>query len=66
MESIILSGTVSNGSNLLEQFWVRVGTGIELLQRLYYMKTPDSLHLGRVPPHNQAFECYDFSLQISS
>jgi len=33
--------SVSNGSNPLERFRVRVGTGTEPLQRLYHMKNPD-------------------------
>jgi len=36
-----ISSSVSNGSNPLELFRVRVGAGTEQLQRFYHMKTPD-------------------------
>jgi len=56
--------SVSNGSNPLEQFRVRVGTGTELWQRFYHMKIPDHWLLGRFPPQNPAFANPAVSLQL--
>jgi len=57
--------SVSNGSNPVERFRVRGGTGIELWERFYHMKNPDHWHLGRFPPQNPAFASPDVSLQSS-
>ena len=57
--------SVSNGSNLLERFRIRVGTGTEPWQRFYNMKNPDRWHLGRFPPQNPVFASPDVSLQLS-
>ena len=57
--------SVSNGSNPLEWFRVKVGTGTEWWQRFYHMKNPDRWHLGRFPPQNPAFASPDVSLQLS-
>jgi hypothetical protein len=45
---------VSNGSNLLEWFQVRVGTGTKLLQRVVKHEKPGNLHLDRFTPENPA------------
>jgi len=57
--------SVSNGSNPLERFRVRVGTGTEPWQRFYHMENPDRWHLGRFPPQNPAFASPDVSIQLS-
>jgi len=57
--------SVSNGSNPLVRFRVRVGTGTEPWQRCYHMKNPDRWHLGRFPPQNPAIASPDVSLQLS-
>ena len=57
--------SVSNGSNPLERFRVRVGTGTEPWQWFYHMKNLDRCHLGRFPPQNPAFPSPDISLQLS-
>jgi len=60
-----LSCSVSNGSNPLERFQVRVGTRTEPWQRVNHVKNPDRRHLGRFPPQNPAFASRDVSLQLS-
>jgi hypothetical protein len=57
--------SVSNGSNPLVRFRVRVGTGTEPWQRFYHMKNPHRWHLGRFPPQNPAIASPDVSLQLS-
>jgi hypothetical protein len=52
--------SISNGSNLLEQFRVRVGTGTEPLQQFYHMKNLDgciwaSFHLKAWPLQAEIF-----------
>ena len=56
---------VSNSSNPLERFQVRVGTRTEPCQRFYKMKNLDRWHLGRFPPQTPAFASPDVSLQLS-
>ena len=68
--AILLSGvpaidSVSNGSNPLEWFQVRVGTGTELWQRFYHMKNPDRWRLGWFSPYISAFASPDISLELS-
>ena len=62
---LLMAASVSNGSNPLERFRVRVGTGTEPWQRFYHMKHPDRWHLGWFPPQNPAFASPDVSLQLS-
>jgi len=54
--------SVSNGSKPLERFRVRVGTGIEPLQRVLPHEKPGPLLLGRFPPENPAMASPGFSL----
>jgi len=61
----VLISSVGNGSNQLEWFQVRVGTGTEPCQWFLHMKNPDRWHLGQFPPQNLAFESPDISLQSS-
>jgi len=61
----ILKSSVSNGSNPLERFRVRVGTGTTRWHRFYHMKNPDRWHLGRFPHQHPAFASPDVSLQLS-
>jgi len=56
--------SVCNGSDPLERFRVRVGTGTEPWQRFCHMENPDRWHLGRFPPQNPAFGRPDISLQL--
>jgi hypothetical protein len=62
--------SVSNSSNLLEQFWVRVETRTELLQWFYQMKTPDlcfwaCFHLKTRPLQAQIFRSnYVFEFRL--
>ena len=60
-----IMGSVSNRSNPLERFRVRVGTGTEPWQCFHHMKNPDRWHLGWFPSQNPAFARPDVSLQLS-
>jgi hypothetical protein len=56
----LVRASVSNGSNPLERFRVRVGTGTKPWQRFYHMKNPDrciwaGFHLKSRPLHAQIF-----------
>jgi hypothetical protein len=57
--------SVSNGSNPLKPFQVRVGTGTEWWHRFYHMKNLDPWHLVRFPPQTPAFASPDISVQLS-
>jgi hypothetical protein len=58
-----VSASVSKGSNPVERFRVRVGTGTKPWQRFYHMKNPDCWHVGQFPPQNPAFGNPGVSLQ---
>jgi hypothetical protein len=52
--------SVSNGSNALERFRVRVGTGIELLQRFLPYENPDSCNWAGFTTKNPTFQPRNF------
>jgi len=52
--------SVSNGSNLLVQFRVRVGTGTEPLQRVLPHEIPDRCNWAGFTTKNRAFQTHNF------
>jgi hypothetical protein len=57
---IILIISVSNGSNPLERFRVRVGTGTEPLQRFLPHENPDHCNWAGFTTKNPAFQPHNF------
>jgi len=55
-----LGSSVSNGSNPLVQFQVRVGTWTEPLQRFLPHENPDSCNWVSFTTNNPAFQHYNF------
>jgi len=52
--------SASNGSNPLERFQVRVGTGPELLQRALPHENPDLCNWAGFTTKNPAFQHHNF------
>jgi hypothetical protein len=53
-------GSASNGSNQLEQFWVRVGIGTELLQLALPYENLDHCNWAGFSTKNQAVQYHNF------
>jgi len=57
---VVAVGSVSNGSNPLERFRVRVGTGTEPLRRFLPHENPDHCNWAGFTTKNPAFQPHDF------
>ena len=57
---VVAVGSVSNGSNPLERFRVRVGTGTEPLQRFLPQENPDRCNWAGFTTKNPAFQPHNF------